>query len=151
MSNKIYQLLNEMLSVYWMATVQHQSHIAVIRAEGATKLAKEMEEKTADEPENIVNLQNRLLDLGGTLQINLSQPNIGKTLREALENDYELQKNARAGLNTWAELAAAEHDATTRNLIERMLEDEEEHLAWLEQELHLLDKLGEALYLAKRM
>lgn len=151
MSNKIYQLLNEMLAVYWTATVQHQSHIAVIKAEGAMKLAKEMEEKTADEPENIVNLQNRLLDLGGSIELNLSAPNIGKNLREALENDYALQKNARKGLNEWAELAAAEHDATTRNLIEKMLEDEEEHLAWLEQELNLLDKLGEALYLAKRM
>lgn len=151
MSNKIYQLLNEMLSVYWSATIQHQSHIAIIAAEGAEKLANTMREKTADEPENITNLQNRLLDLGGEIQLALPTPKIGKTSREALENDYELQKNARIGLNAWAEIAANEHDATTRNLIERMLEDEEEHLAWLEQELSLLDKLGEPLYLSKRM
>lgn len=59
--------------------------------------------------------------------------------------------NARTGINQWVEVATAEHDATTRILIEGILADEEEHLYWLEQELNLLEKLGEPLYLSKRM
>ncbi|WP_416190766.1 ferritin-like domain-containing protein [Neisseria sp. CCUG12390] len=149
--NKIHQLLNEMLAVYWQAGIQHRSHVAVIAAEGAALLAAEMEAKIADEPETIIRLQNRLLDLGGKIEFTVKQPDIGMNLREALQKDYELQKNARIGLNQWAETAAAEHDATTRILIEEILADEEEHLSWLEQELDLLEKLGEPLYLSKRM
>ena len=149
--NKIHELLNEMLAIYWSASIQHRSHIAVIEADGASLLASEMETKIADEPETIVKLQNRLLDLGGQINFTVKQPNIGKNLREALQNDYELQKNARVGLNAWAKIANDENDATTRILIEAILADEEEHLSWLEQELNLLEKLGEPLYLSKRM
>lgn len=147
----IHDLLNEMLSVYWRALIQHRSHVAVIAAQGAQKLADALEAKIADEPETIAKLQDRLLDLGGEIRIQVQQPDIGTTIREALEKDHSLQKNAREGLNAWAERAAAAHDATTRVLIEEVLRDEEEHMAWLDQEISLYHRLGEALYLSKRM
>lgn len=149
--NPIHTLLNDLLAVYWKAFIQHKSHVAVIESEGASLLASEMTAKIADEPETLENLQNRLLDLGGVINFTLSQPNIGTNLREALQNDYELQKNARTALNELVRQVAELNDATTRNLIEEILADEEEHLAWLEQELNLLEKLGEPLYLSKRM
>ncbi|ULJ60152.1 ferritin-like domain-containing protein [Wielerella bovis] len=149
--NPIHTLLNDLLAVYWKALIQHRSHVAVIESEGASLLASEMTAKIADEPETIENLQNRLLDLGGVIHFTLPQPNIGTNLREALQNDYELQKNARSALNKLVKQVSELNDATTRNLIEAILADEEEHLAWLEQELNLLEKLGEPLYLSKRM
>lgn len=149
--NPIHTLLNDLLAVYWKALIQHRSHVAVIESEGASLLASEMTAKIADEPETIENLQNRLLDLGGVIHFTLPQPNIGTNLREALQNDYELQKNARSTLNKLVKQVSELNDATTRNLIEAILADEEEHLAWLEQELNLLEKLGEPLYLSKRM
>ncbi|MDO4449725.1 MAG: ferritin-like domain-containing protein [Moraxella sp.] len=149
--NPIHTLLNDLLAVYWKALIQHRSHVAVIESEGASLLASEMTAKIADEPQTLENLQNRLLDLGGVINFTLSQPNIGTNLREALQNDYELQKNARTALNELVRQVSELNDATTRNLIEEILADEEEHLAWLEQELNLLEKLGEPLYLSKRM
>ncbi|ULJ68471.1 hypothetical protein MIS45_06580 [Wielerella bovis] len=55
---------------------------------------------------------------GAISRFTVKQPNIGNNLREALQNDYELQKNARTGINQWVEIVTAEHDATTRMLIE---------------------------------
>ncbi|MDO4440819.1 MAG: ferritin-like domain-containing protein [Moraxella sp.] len=149
--NPIHTLLNDLLAVYWKALIQHKSHVAVIESEGASLLASKMTAKIADEPQTLENLQNRLLDLGGVIRFTVCQPNIGTNLREALQNDYELQKNARTALNELVRQVAELNDATTRNLIEEILADEEEHLAWLEQELTLLEKLGEPLYLSKRM
>jgi bacterioferritin len=40
-------------------------------------------------------------------------------------------------------------DATTANLFEKILADEEEHIDYLETQLQLMDKLGEQLYLAQ--
>lgn len=151
MNTQIHTLLNEMLAVYWKASMQHRSHVAVIAAQGAAALAAELENKIADEPETIINLQNRLLDLGGTIQFAVEQPDVGTTIREALKKDLKLQQYTREGINAWAERAAAAHDATTRILIEQILADEEGHLSWLEQEISLYDRLGEALYLSKRM
>jgi len=41
--------------------------------------------------------------------------------------------------------------ATTRVLIESILADEELHLAWLQTEVDLYDRLREPLYLANRL
>ncbi|WP_268761670.1 ferritin-like domain-containing protein, partial [Frankia sp. AvcI1] len=79
------------------------------------------------------------------------KPAIGTTLREVLENDLAAQRGARPGLNQAAEVAAAEHDATTRILIETVLADEERHLSWLDTELSLYHRLGEPLYTAQRL
>jgi bacterioferritin len=57
----------------------------------------------------------------------------------------------RSGGQHAAETAAASHDATTRILFEQILADEELHLAWLQLEIDLLDRLGEALYVANRL
>lgn len=59
--------------------------------------------------------------------------------------------NARTKLNAIVEMFQAEHDATSRVLVENILKDEEEHLAWLDAEMSLLERLGDQLYLAARL
>jgi bacterioferritin len=78
-------------------------------------------------------------------------PRIGKTLSEVLHNDLDAQANVRPQLNAAAERVEAAHDATTRNLIERILDDEEQHLDGLRTEVELYEKLGEPLYMANRL
>lgn len=107
-------------------------------------------EHIADEPETIIALQNRILDLGGKIAYTLPQPTFGNDIYSAFKADLDLQINARPNLNAVIELFQAEHDATSRILVENILKDEEEHLAWLEAEISLLDRLGDKLYLAKR-
>jgi bacterioferritin len=72
-------------------------------------------------------------------------------VREILDNDMTLQRHTRPKFNAAAEATAAAHDATTRNLIEKVLADEEQHLSWLQAEIALHEKLGEALYSASRL
>ena len=72
-------------------------------------------------------------------------------VREVLDNDMALQRHTRPMLNAAAEAAAAAHDATSRNLIEQILADEEQHLSWLETEIDLCARLGDALYFASRL
>nr|WP_257792907.1 ferritin-like domain-containing protein [Mannheimia granulomatis] len=103
-----------------------------------------------DEPETIIALQNRILDLGGEICYTLPQPTFGADIHSAFKADLALQINVRPNLNAVVELFQSEHDATSRILVENILKDEEEHLAWLESEMSLLDRLGEQLYLAKR-
>lgn len=151
MNPTIIAKLNELLAVYQMANIQHQTHLALFRAWGYEKLAETMASHIDDEPETIINLQNRILDLGGDIHYTLPQPTFGKDVADAFRADLKLQIEARPKLNEVIELFQAEHDATSRVLVEGILKDEEEHLAWLESELSLLDRLGDQLYLAARV
>lgn len=144
-------VLNGLLGAYWSASAQHQTHAALIEGWGLAGLAEAMRARIADEPVTITALTNRILDLGGTPAFSFLPVKIGGDLRQVLENDMDLQRSARTDLNRIVDQIAAAHDATTRILIEGILADEEEHLAWLETELSLLDRLGDALYVASRL
>lgn len=150
MNQTVINKLNELLAVYQMAGIQHQTHAALFRAWGYEKLADITAEHIADEPETITELQNRILDLGGEISYTLPQPTFGTDIYSAFKADLALQIDVRPKLNAVIELFQAEHDATSRLLIEKILKDEEEHLAWLEAEMSLLDRLGDQLYLAAR-
>jgi len=143
--------LNELIGAYWTGTAQHLAHVEQVRAWGLTGLATQMELHVADEPVTIRTLSARLLDLGGTFQVSLGMPNIGASLGDVLRNDLTVQLTARPALNAAAEFAAAHHDATTRILLEQVLADEEAHLNWLQTEVDLYERLGEPLYMSKRM
>jgi bacterioferritin len=149
--NPVFTILNGLLGSVWRACAQHQTHIALIEAQGLQGLADAMRIRTADEPVTIRALVDRLVDLGGTPAFTIEAPTIGVTLRGILDNDMALQRHTRPKLNAAAEAAGAAHDATTRNLIERILADEEQHLSWLETEIALCEKLGESLYCASRL
>lgn len=147
----VVDLLNSLLGVYWMAAAQHQTHVALLRSWGVVGLAASMQAHIDDEPGTIASLTDRILDLDGQPSFSIGTPNIGSDLRSVLDNDIAIQRDAPAGLNAAAEAAAAAHDATTRNLIEAIIGDEEQHLSFLELELDLLDRLGESLYLSTRI
>jgi bacterioferritin len=146
----VIELLNGLLGVYWTAAAQHQTHLAMVESWGLVGLAAGMRSHIDDEPETITSLTHRILELGGQPSFTLGQPAVGGTLEEVLKRDMEIQEMARPGLNGAAEAAAAAHDATTRNLLEGVLADEERHLGWLQTEIDLLDRMGEPLYLSTR-
>ena len=149
--NTVPAILNGLLGATWRAYAQHQTHVALIEAWGLKGLASQMRVRTADEPVTIHALLNRLGDLDGAPAFTIDTPTIGTTVREVLDNDMALQRYTRPMLNAAAEAAAAAHDATSRNLIEQILADEEQHLTWLETEIELCAKLGDALYIASRL
>jgi len=140
-----------LLGALWRACAQHQSHIALVGAKGLDGLADAMRMHTADEPVTIRALLDRLVDLDGIPAFTIEAPAIGATVREILDNDMMIQRNTRPKLNAAAEAAGAAHDATTRNIIEQILKDEEQHLSWLDTEIALFETLGESLYCASRL
>jgi len=62
-----------------------------------------------------------------------------------------LENDAVKRLNAGLALCRDRGDGTTEQLLQKMLVSEEEHVDWLETQLGLLDKLGEAQYLAQQI
>jgi bacterioferritin len=77
--------------------------------------------------------------------------NIGETVPEQLRCDKALEDAAIPRLNRAIELCRGLGDNGTKVLLEKILVSEEEHLDWLETQLHLIAQLGEAHYLAQQV
>jgi len=149
--NPVQNLLNELIGAFWSASIQHQTHLALISSLGLTSLSSQMQAHISDEPQTLKTLTDRLLDIGGTPDFTVPQPHIEHTLRSILEADLQTQEAGLPVLNHAVDTLAAQRDATTRRLIEDVLVGEEAHLSWLRNELSLLDRMGEALYLFLRV
>ncbi len=64
---------------------------------------------------------------------------IGETVREQLQADLALEREAVARLDPGIETCRGAGDNGSRVLFEEILEDEEEHINWLEAQLALID------------
>ena len=74
---------------------------------------------------------------------------VGQTLREQFEADLAIEYEVMARLKPGIIMCREKEDATSANLLEKILADEEDHIDYLETQLQLMDKLGEQLYLAQ--
>lgn len=74
---------------------------------------------------------------------------IGQSLREQFESDLALELEVLNRLKPGVIMCREKQDATTANLLEKILSDEEDHIDYLQTQLELMDKLGEALYSAQ--
>ena len=104
-----------------------------------------------DEPVTIQSMLERLLDLDGQPSFTIAVPNIGRTLREVLDNDMEAQRK-HDRRSTWRPKQRGQHTTPPLAvLLESILAEEEKHLSWLQTEIDLLERLREPLYVANRL
>ena len=81
----------------------------------------------------------------------LFQLKIGDNVKSQLENDLALELTAIQRLNEGINMAAAAGDNASRELLEGILKNEEEHLDFLETQLHLIKEMGLDRYLAQQL
>lgn len=143
-------MLNQAIGQFWRGLIQHHSHLGLIASFGLSKLADTMQARIADEPQTLRSLLARLLDLGGTPEFSVSTPTLGTDLGTIFSINIDSQRAGLAMLNQCVLFAGNQSDAATRLLFERIVLDEEEHLAWLLGEQSLLTRLGEVAYTALR-
>ena len=77
---------------------------------------------------------------------------IGKTVKEMMENDCALEKEAiERLLNELIQLAHTLKDFGTEELFEEILREEEEHVDWIEAQLDQISQMGIENYLAQQI
>jgi bacterioferritin len=72
---------------------------------------------------------------------------IGENVPEQFRCDMKVEEEAIDRLRRGAEYMRSVGDITSAKLFEDILADEEHHIDYLETQLELIEKLGEALYL----
>ncbi|MBR7826483.1 bacterioferritin [Actinospica sp. MGRD01-02] len=143
-------ILNEQLTAELTAINQYWLHYKLQENNGWTKLAKHTRHESIEEMEHADKLAERIIFLEGLPNFQKLQPlRIGQTVTEMFECDMKVELEAVERLRRGIRLMRDKDDVTSANLFEEILEDEEEHIDYLETQLDLVKKLGEPLYLAQ--
>lgn len=151
-NKKIIELLNDVLTGELTSVNQYFVHAKMCRNWGYARLAEHVRKESIEEMKHADDLIERILYLDGVPNLQrLNKVNVGETVPEQLKLDRSLEVDAVGRLNKGIALCVDLGDNGTRELLEKILVSEEEHLDWLETQLSLVASIGEAHYLAQQV
>ncbi|MFQ6143023.1 bacterioferritin [Streptomyces seoulensis] len=146
---EVIELLNEQLTAELTAINQYFLHAKLQDHKGWTKLAKYTRDESFDEMRHAELLTDRILLLDGLPNYQrLFHVQVGQTVTEMFRADRQIEVEAIDRLRRGVDVMRDKGDITSANIFEAILADEEHHIDYLDTQLELVDKLGEALYLA---
>ncbi|MET9291758.1 bacterioferritin [Streptomyces sp. NPDC003077] len=147
---EVIEFLNEQLTAELTAINQYFLHAKMQEHYGWTRLAKYTRAESFDEMRHAEALTDRILFLEGLPNYQrLFHVRIGQTVTEMFRADRQLEAEAVDRLRRGIDVMRTKGDITSANIFERILADEEHHIDYLDTQLELVEKLGEALYLAQ--
>ncbi len=144
---KVIEYLNAGLRHELTAINQYWLHYRLLDNWGYRALAKYWRKESIEEMQHADKLTTRIIFLEGFPNMQVLDPlHIGQTVKEVLDCDLKLEYTARALYEEAATHCHAVKDYVSRDLFEKLMHDEEEHIDFLETQLDLVDKLGLDLY-----
>ena len=147
---EVIEFLNEQLTAELTAINQYFLHAKMQENFGWTKLAKYTRHESFDEMKHAEVLTDRILFLDGLPNYQrLFHVRVGQTLTEMFQADRQVEVEAIDRLKRGIEVMRGKGDITSANIFESILADEEHHIDYLDTQLELVEKLGEALYIAQ--
>lgn len=146
-SEKVIERLNRALFHELGAINQYWIHYRLLDDWGLTRLARKEREESLEEMQHADKLIARILFLGGHPNMQTLAPlRVGESVKEVLEADLAGEHDARAEYSESRRICRDEEDYVSMSLFQALLEDEEEHIDFLETQLDLFDRIGEQNY-----
>ncbi|MGW2324493.1 bacterioferritin [Streptomyces sp. NPDC001700] len=149
---EVLEFLNEQLTGELTAINQYFLHSKMQDNNGWTRLAAYTRSESFDEMRHAEVLTDRILLLDGLPNYQrLFHVRVGQTVTEMFQADRQVEAEAIDRLKRGIEVMRTKGDITSANIFESILADEEEHIDYLDTQLELIEKLGEALYIAQQI
>ena len=151
-NDRVIAVLNDTLKAELTAINQYFLHAEICENWGYVKLASYLRKESIEEMKHAEALMERILYLDGMPTMNELFPlRIGRNVKEQIENDLALELEAVPRLNDGIRLAVEVGDNGTRELLTKILTDEEHHVDYLEAQLHVIREIGLDNYLAQQI
>ena len=149
---KVIELLNKALYNELTAINQYFLHAKMLKNWGLKELAEHEYHESIDEMKHADKLSDRILFLDGLPNFQaLGKLKIGESPREILQCDLALELEAVPLLRQAIAHCESVGDFVSRQLCADILDSEEEHIDWIETQLSLIERIGEANYLAQQL
>lgn len=151
-NDKIIEKMNDLLADELTAINQYMVHAEMCDNWGYEPLHKVGEARAIAEMKHAEKLIARILFLEGRPIVStLKKMNIGADVELQHKSDTNLEREAIKSYNDGIKLCAQFEDNGTRELLESILEDEEDHIDVLEAQLDQIRQVGIQNYLAKQI
>lgn len=149
---KVIEHLNTVLGNELVAINQYFLHAKMFEDWGLKELAEFTRHESIDEMKHADTIIDRILFLEGFPNLqDLGKLHIGEDTEEMLKCDLDLEMRAIPDLREAVAYCESVKDFVSRDIFQTILDDEEEHVDWLETQLGLIEKLGIQNYLAEKM
>jgi bacterioferritin len=144
---KVIEYLNKGLRSELTAINQYWIHYRLLDDWGYKDLAKKWRKESIEEMEHADQFTVRIIFLEGFPNMQVLDPlHIGQNVKEVLDCDLQDEIGARTLYQEAATYCHSVKDYVSRDLFEKLMKDEEDHIDFLETQLGLVDKLGLQLY-----
>jgi len=151
-SAAVIEFLNEALSAELAAINQYFAHSKLCENWGWARLAAKYREESIEEMHDAEKLIDRILLLDGLPNLQrIGSVRVGETPLEQFEVDKALEEEAIERYRRGVQLAFDEGDPGTRELLEQLVVGEEQHLDWIETQLHAIGDIGIERYLQSQL
>lgn len=150
-SPKVIEVLQEALKAELTAINQYFVHAEMCEHWGYHRLSEATKKEAIDEMKHAEKLLERILFLEGMPNMDLFKVNVGETVPKQLENDLALELDAVRRYNEGIKTCREQGDNGSRDLLQELLENEEQHVDFLETQLHLIRQVGLDNYLTEQI
>ncbi len=145
---EVIDALNKALTIELTAINQYFCQAKMCQNWGFYRLGNKHYEESLGEMKHAEKLIDRILFLDGVPEIaRYDVIRVGTDVREQLQNDLKLEMGGVRAYNEAISLCLRLEDGGTRDLLESILVESEEHVDWLEQQLNLIEQVGLQNYL----
>ena len=148
-NEKLIKKLDDLLADELTAINQYMVHSEMCDNWGYEQLHKAVEKRAIQEMKHAEKLIGRILFLDGKPTVSkLNALHIGPDVAKQIEADLAAENQAVQNYNEAIHLADEVNDAATKALLEEILQDEDAHVDWLEEQLDQIAQMGVGIYLS---
>ncbi len=151
-NDRIIERLNALLADELTAINQYMVQSEMCANWGYERLHKAIEKRAIGEMKHAEKLIGRIIFLEGSPTVSrLNTIDIGGDVTTQHENDRKAEEGAVRAYNEGIRLAVEVGDNGSRELLESILKDEEEHIDWIEAQLDQIKQMGIQNYLVEQV
>lgn len=144
--------LNAALNSELSAIVQYMVQAEMCDNWGYERLGAITKKRAIEEMKHAEGLIERILYLDGVPGVNVElKPKIGANVQEQLQYDLQDELDASKQYNDAVVVCTKLNDAGSRDIFEKMINDEERHADFLESQLSAIQDIGIANYLSEQL